>query len=85
MYQFTTMKLDQLTFNYFDCKVSLLLFQIDGHERYIYNPMHYHLKPLVQRIPRRVTVRGYQLDVFTANAVTYFRTSLVIAMSLCLK
>lgn len=61
------------------------VFQIDGHERYIYNPMHYHLKPLVQRIPRRVTVRGHQLDVFTANAVTYFRTSLVIAMSLCLK
>lgn len=65
--------------------LSCASFQIVGHERYIYNPMHSHLKPVVQRIPRRVVVLGRQVDVFTANAVTYFRTSLVIAMSLCLK
>ena len=59
--------------------------QIDGHDLYIYKPMHSHLKPIVQRIPRRVTIGGRQIDCFTANAVTYFRTSLVIAMCLCLK
>ena len=60
-------------------------FQIDGYERYIYNPMLSCLKPVVQQVPRRIPLCGYQLDVFTANAVTYFRTSLVIAMSLSLK
>ena len=66
-------------------KLLATLFQIDGHERYIYNPMHYYMKPVVQRIPRRLTVCGHKLDVFTANAVTYFRTALVIAISICLK
>jgi cytidyltransferase-like protein len=58
---------------------------IAGYDVLIYGPLQKSLSPVVAKIPRRFSVFERNLDIFTANNVTFARTILVIPIGLCMK
>ena len=60
---------------------------MNAYDIWVYSRLQTLLMPLVVRIPRHVqlTPDGPQLTVFTANIVTYARTTLVIPIAWFLK
>lgn len=67
------------------CLEPLLFLLVDGYDKYVYNPLQEWLSPLVQRVPREVTVGEVKVTVFTANIVSWARTVLVIPIAFCLR
>lgn len=48
-----------------------LLLMVTAYDQYIYTPIQVASTPLVQKIPRKVNIRGTEYEIFTANIVTY--------------
>ncbi|KAL8559414.1 hypothetical protein ACOMHN_045211 [Nucella lapillus] len=58
---------------------------VQGYDNYVYNPLQRWLSPLVQRVPRQMTVGEVKVTVFSANIVSWGRTVLVVPIAICLK
>lgn len=58
---------------------------INLYDAYCYSPLQTTLSPVVARVPRTVHLWGHEVNVFTANIVSWSRTILVIPIAWCLK
>ncbi|KAL5020983.1 hypothetical protein ScPMuIL_000138 [Solemya velum] len=67
------------------CVEKLLFIFVSLYDDYVYSPLQAVLSPLVANVPRKVSVNSRTYTVFTANIVSWARTTLVIPIACCLK
>jgi len=65
--------------------LQMLYFMVVCYDKYVYTPIQWVTTPVVEKIPRHVTIRGTELTVFNANIVTLSRTLLALPITICLK
>ncbi|KAI8759564.1 hypothetical protein BgiBS90_031594, partial [Biomphalaria glabrata] len=62
-----------------------LFILVGWYDRYLYSPLQVTLWPLVEKVPRSIVLDGREVNIFTANIVSWSRTVLAIPIALTLK
>ncbi|KAH9515704.1 hypothetical protein Btru_011767 [Bulinus truncatus] len=63
----------------------ILFILVRWYDKYMYSPLQVTLWPLVEKVPRSVSLGGQEVNVFTANIVSWSRTVLAVPIAFSLK
>ncbi|CAL1537775.1 unnamed protein product [Lymnaea stagnalis] len=64
---------------------AVMFILVRWYDAYLYSPLQTVLWPVVEKVPRSISVDGRTVNVFTANIVSWSRTALVVPIAFTLK